>query len=343
MRSSRSPGAVRASAPGPGRRAFSMKLPRRAAPPHRGAAAVPAKPCRRPGQRSRTVSADLDLTEKGEAPTDHGDRAREARFARSRAGQTPAAATMPKSGNHHLVTCIQRRRRGRVARRARSRWLRRCHGTGYAHPKRSSTCITTWARSASTDDLTAGGEPPGRWMGRGAQALGLSGPIGGTSAEGKANAEVMRGLYHHDVAPDGTSLTTSQRRHKYPDKGAQAAAAQERIDAQVAVLGRFATPEKIRDIEIAERAKVRSQTPFYDMVVIGREVREPAAGGVPRRGEASTGRRARAGGGAVRSAGRADRSGDRGDRERGCRVDRAARRLRAHRPSQRHVGGMARR
>ena len=115
--------------------------------------------------------------------------------------------------------------------------------------------------------LTAGGEPPGRWMGRGAQALGLSGRIGGTSAEGKANAEAMRGLYHHDVAPDGTHLTTSQRRHKYPDKSAQAAAAQERIDAQVAVLGRFATPEKIRDIEIAERAKVRSQTPFYDMVV----------------------------------------------------------------------------
>ena len=115
--------------------------------------------------------------------------------------------------------------------------------------------------------LTAGGEPPGRWMGRGAEALGLSGRIGGTSAEGMANAEAMRGLYHHDVAPDGTSLTTSQRRHRYPDKGAQAAAAQERIDAQVAVLGRFATPEKIRDIEIAERAKVRSQTPFYDMVV----------------------------------------------------------------------------
>ena len=138
--------------------------------------------------------------------------------------------------------------------------------------------------------LTAGGEPPGRWMGRGAQALGLSGPIGGTSAEGKANAEAMRGLYHHDVAPDGTSLTTSQRRHKYPDKGAQAAAAQERIDAQVAVLGRFATPEKIRDIEIAERAKVRSQTPFYDMVVSRREVREPAAGGAtaPRRSERGT-------------------------------------------------------
>ena len=115
--------------------------------------------------------------------------------------------------------------------------------------------------------LTAGGEPPGRWMGRGAQTLGLSGRIGGTSAEGRANAEAMRGLYHHDVAPDGTHLTTSQRRHRYPDKSAQAAAAQERIDAQVAVLGRFATPEKIRDIEIAERAKVRSQTPFYDMVV----------------------------------------------------------------------------
>ena len=115
--------------------------------------------------------------------------------------------------------------------------------------------------------LTAGGEPPGRWMGRGAEALGLSGRIGGTSAEGMANAEAMRGLYHHDVAPDGTPLVTSQRRHKYPDKTVQLAAAQERIDAEVAALGRFATPEKIRDIEIRERAKVRSLTPFIDMVL----------------------------------------------------------------------------
>ena len=115
--------------------------------------------------------------------------------------------------------------------------------------------------------LTAGGEPPGRWMGRGAETLGLSGPIGGASAEGKANAEAMRGLYHYDVAPDGTPLVTSQRRHKYPDKGAQLAAAQERIDARVAALGQFATPEEIRDIEIAERAKVRSSTPFIDMVL----------------------------------------------------------------------------
>ena len=115
--------------------------------------------------------------------------------------------------------------------------------------------------------LTVGGEPPGRWMGRGAQALGLSGRIGGTSTEGKANAEAMRALYHHDVAPDGTRLTTSQRRHKYPDKTVQVAAAQERIDAKVAALGQFATPEKIRDIEITERAKVRSQTPFIDMVI----------------------------------------------------------------------------
>ena len=115
--------------------------------------------------------------------------------------------------------------------------------------------------------LTAGGEPPGRWMGRGAETLGLSGLVGGTSAEGIANAEAMRALYHHDVAPDGTPLATSQRRHKYPDKGAQLAAAQERIDARVAALGRFATPEEIRDIEVAERAKVRSSTPFIDMVL----------------------------------------------------------------------------
>ena len=115
--------------------------------------------------------------------------------------------------------------------------------------------------------LTAGGEPPGRWMGRGAETLGLRGRIGGTSAEGKANAKAMRGLYHYDVAPDGTPLVTSQRRHSYPDKTAQLAAAQERIDARVAALGQFATPEEIRDIEIAERAKVRSSTPFIDMVL----------------------------------------------------------------------------
>jgi conjugative relaxase-like TrwC/TraI family protein len=115
--------------------------------------------------------------------------------------------------------------------------------------------------------LTAGGEPPGRWMGRGAEALGLSGRIGGTSAEGEANAEAMRGLYHYDVTPDGTPLVTSQRRHQYPDKSAQLAAAQERIDARITELGQFATPEEIRDIEIQERAKVRSSTPFIDMVL----------------------------------------------------------------------------
>jgi conjugative relaxase-like TrwC/TraI family protein len=115
--------------------------------------------------------------------------------------------------------------------------------------------------------LTAGGEPPGRWMGRGAAALGLAGRVGGTSVEGKANAEAMRALYHHDVAPDGTPLVTSQRRHKYPDKAVQLAAAQERIDARVTALGRFATPEEIRGIEIEERARVRSSTPFLDFVL----------------------------------------------------------------------------
>ena len=115
--------------------------------------------------------------------------------------------------------------------------------------------------------LMAAGEPPGRWMGRGAQALGLAGQIGGTSAEGMANAEAMRALYHHDVAPDGTHLVTSQRRHTYPDKTVQVAAAKERIEAAIARLGRFATPEKKRDIEIAEMAKVRTSTPFIDMVL----------------------------------------------------------------------------
>ena len=46
------------------------------------------------------------------------------------------------------------------------------------------------------------GEPPGFWMGKGAAALGLSGEV---------DAKVMRALYHHDIAPDGSPLEIAGR------------------------------------------------------------------------------------------------------------------------------------
>ena len=111
--------------------------------------------------------------------------------------------------------------------------------------------------TAATDYYTAAaGEPPGYWQGAGARALGLAGQV---------DAEVMRRLYHEDVGPDGQVLVRRQKPGKYPAAGGSL---YERIDAavaaQVAALGRFATPEEIRAIRLSERAKFRNRVPFYD-------------------------------------------------------------------------------
>ena len=112
--------------------------------------------------------------------------------------------------------------------------------------------------------LTADGEPPGIWAGKAAEALGLRGKVGGGGAEGKASADVMRGLFHYDVAPDGTPLGTAQRRGKYPPRAAYARV-EEAISSRIAALGQFVTPEEKREIRLQERAKMRTQTPYYDM------------------------------------------------------------------------------
>ena len=106
--------------------------------------------------------------------------------------------------------------------------------------------------------LTAAGEPPGIWGGAAAPGLGLVGHV---------DPKVMRGLYHHDVAPDGTLLGTSQRSPKYQAR-ATYLQVQERIDKRVAAeLGDLAgtMPERVRTIRLEERAKTRTRTPYYDM------------------------------------------------------------------------------
>ena len=102
--------------------------------------------------------------------------------------------------------------------------------------------------------LSATGEPPGIWMGTGAGRLGLAGEV---------DPGTMRDLYHHDVGPDGEPLAMRQRKPRY-DTTAAEERAREAIAAAVAGLGRFATPEEIREIELREKAKIRTLTPFYD-------------------------------------------------------------------------------
>jgi conjugative relaxase-like TrwC/TraI family protein len=106
--------------------------------------------------------------------------------------------------------------------------------------------------------LSAAGEPPGIWAGSAASGFGLAGEV---------DPDVMRALYHHDVAPDGTPLTASQRGPKYQAKRTYQQV-QEAIDKRIRdELGELAPhmPDQVRKIRLEERAKNRTRTPYYDM------------------------------------------------------------------------------
>ena len=108
--------------------------------------------------------------------------------------------------------------------------------------------------------LTAGGEPPGIWAGKGAEALGLRGQV----VADEASKETMRALFHYGIGPDGVPLSTRQRAPKYQARAVYAQV-EEAIARRIAALGRFATPEERREIRLQERAKMRTSTPYYDM------------------------------------------------------------------------------
>jgi len=108
--------------------------------------------------------------------------------------------------------------------------------------------------------LTAAGEPPGIWAGKGAETLGLRGLVGAD----EASKETMRALFHYGIGPDGVPLSTRQRAPKYQARAAYAQV-EEAIAKRIAALGRFATPEEKREIRLQERAKMRTSTPYYDM------------------------------------------------------------------------------
>jgi conjugative relaxase-like TrwC/TraI family protein len=103
------------------------------------------------------------------------------------------------------------------------------------------------------------GEPPGFWMGKGAQTLGLSGEV---------DPKVMRALYHHDIAPDGPPLEIPGGRPSYERQREtiddQIAAA---VAAKVAQLGAFPTEREIREIRLMARAEQRNSVPFFDFTI----------------------------------------------------------------------------
>jgi TrwC relaxase len=103
------------------------------------------------------------------------------------------------------------------------------------------------------------GEPPGFWAGRGAEALGLSGEV---------DAQVMRNLYHHDIAPDGTVLERSNRAHTYQGMASTLAErTEEAVAARIAELGPDATEREIEEARLMVRGQSRNAVPFFDFTL----------------------------------------------------------------------------
>ena len=130
----------------------------------------------------------------------------------------------------------------------------------------------------------------------------------------RSTREVMRGLYHEDIGPDGQVLGRRQRKANYPEAGGSL---YKRVEAEVARVraerGRFFTPEEERALRLKLRSAYRTVVPFYDYTYQRAQERLGALGFAPGRFGRSGGRGARSGRRAVRRAGRAGpRSGEAG-------------------------------
>jgi len=99
----------------------------------------------------------------------------------------------------------------------------------------------------------AAGEPPGRWAGEGAAALGLAGEV---------DAAVMQALYMDDALPSGERLNARRKAAYRP--------AREREDLAVAAhlaLHPYATTGDLEAVRAGERSKSRNVTPYFDFTV----------------------------------------------------------------------------
>jgi conjugative relaxase-like TrwC/TraI family protein len=104
-----------------------------------------------------------------------------------------------------------------------------------------------------------GGEPPGFWAGKGAQALGLDGLV---------EAQVMRDLYHHNIGPGGERLEVLHRPSAYQG---MADSMEDQIQAQIAArigqLGGDVTDRERAEIRLQVASRQRNAVPFFDMTL----------------------------------------------------------------------------
>lgn len=105
-------------------------------------------------------------------------------------------------------------------------------------------------RAGGTNYYTGavGGEPPGRWRGAGAEALGLAGDV---------DPKVMRDLYERGIAPDGTPFGGQSRKFKSADE----------LKAERLAAEPYASAERIREIERECAARARESVNFVDFTL----------------------------------------------------------------------------
>src|SRR5436190_2806888 len=95
---------------------------------------------------------------------------------------------------------------------------------------------------------TASGEPPGRWAGKGAAALGLSGMVDG---------KVMDRLYMEHIGPGGERLTRPRGKAKDDDQA----------EAAFRAAHPFASETEVSEAVVRARASTQVTVPYYDLTV----------------------------------------------------------------------------
>ena len=99
---------------------------------------------------------------------------------------------------------------------------------------------------------SAVGEPPGKWAGKGAAALGLAGQ--------DVDAEVIRRLFHEDTTPDGERIA-AQKRGKFEHTDVAAAVAAFRADHP------YASETEVAEVRAAARSQNRNARPYFDFAL----------------------------------------------------------------------------
>jgi hypothetical protein len=98
---------------------------------------------------------------------------------------------------------------------------------------------------------TAAGEPPGRWVGKGAAVLGLSGQV---------DPNVIGHLYQHNIGPGGELLVTRRPSKTVAEREQTAVAA-------YLAAHPYASAMELAKVRAAERGTDPHAVPYFDLTV----------------------------------------------------------------------------